>query len=180
MKRPLAGLVIAAMVCGFCSAQPKPERTAEQRAFGLGMDGPVVQHPVALSNEELSALASDELMKRELDRDPPIPKLTREGLEAGVIHLGLPGERDLVVVGSGALFAGANIGPFWIIRDLPSGPVIVLHVTTLSLSVLNSRTKGLRDIELFAATAIEGTTTALQFDGTRYALFKQRSGPLGK
>jgi len=175
MKSFFAGLLITTITCSCFSAQPKPKKEVEQQGFGLGMDGPVVEHPVALSDEELAVLANDELVKKELDQDPPIPKLTREGLEVGVIHLAGPNERDLVVVGSGSPFMGANVGPFWIIRDLPSGPVVVLHAITLSLSLRKSRTKGLRDIELFATTAVEGTTTVLHFDGAKYAFFKEWS-----
>jgi len=177
--RPVIALV-AAICCGIAYAQHNSGKATEQQAFNLGLDGPVVEHPIVLSDDELAALANDELMKRELDQDPPIPKLTREGLEAGVVHLGPPNERDLIVVGSGGPFIGANIGPFWIIRDLASGPVVVLHASTLSLSLRRSHTRGLRDIELFAATAVEGTTTVLHFDGKEYAVSKQWSEELGK
>jgi hypothetical protein len=72
------------------------------------MDGSVVRQPVVLSDADLAALAKDELMRLELNQDPPITKLTRDGLEAGLVHLHNPRERDLIVVGSGGPFMGAN------------------------------------------------------------------------
>jgi len=129
MRTALAIVIVAVLSASVTSAQPR--RSGEQESFGVGGDRPVVQHSVKLSDQELAALANDELVKQELDQDPPIPKLTREGLEAGVIHLGPPNERDLVVVGSGPPLMGANVGPFWIIRDLPTGPVVVVHAVCL-------------------------------------------------
>jgi hypothetical protein len=113
-----------------------------------------------------------------LDQDPPIAKLSREGLEAAVVHLGAPQERDLIVVGSGRPFIGANVGPFWVIRDLPTGPQVVLSMITLALTLQDTRSHRLRDIEAFAATAVEGTTTNFRFDGGKYIMYRQSSKEL--
>lgn len=162
-------------------AQSKPQTVTEQRTFNLGADDPVVNHPVQLSDAELAALADDETMHKELDhRDPPIPHLTREGLEAAVIHLNGPNERDLVVVGFGAPFIGANIGPFWVIRDLPAGPQVVFSTIALAITIQKTRYEGLRNIEAFAATATEGTTVNFRFNGRKYVEYKLKSGPLGQ
>jgi hypothetical protein len=180
IMKKLANVLLLAALCISATAQSKPPHAAEQHSFGLGMDGPVVQHPVVISDAELAALANDDLMHRELDQDPPITKLTREGLEAAVVHLHGPNERDLIVVGSGAPFMGANVGPFWVIRDLPTGPQVVLSTITLSLEIQRVSSNGLRNIETLAATAVEGSTTKFRFNGTKYVLFKESSFPLGQ
>jgi hypothetical protein len=173
--KTLANVLLLAALSISATAQSKPHQAAEQHSFGLGMDsGLVVQHPVALSDAELAALANDDMMRKELDQDPPIPKLTREGLEASVIHLHGPNERDLVVIGSGAPFMGANVGPFWIIRDLPTGPQVVLSTITLGLSIQKTSSQGFRDIEASVATAVEGSTTSFHFNGKKYVM-SQRS-----
>ncbi len=178
--RPLSIIFAVATLCIVVAAQSKPHAVVDQSAFNLGADGPVVQHLVVLSDAELAALASDEIMKRELDQDPPIPKLTREGLEAPIVHLCGPNERDIVVVGSGLPFIGANIGPFWVIRDLPNGPQVVFSTIALSVEIQKTSSKGLRNIEAFAATAVNGTTVDFRFNGTKYFEYREKSGPLGQ
>jgi hypothetical protein len=161
-------------------AQSRSHRSKEQHDFGLGADRPVVTHPVLLTEAELAALADDKLMQRELDQVPPIPKDTREGLEAAVVHLHGPQERDLVVMGSGRPYMGANVGPFWVIRDLPTGPQVVLSTIALVLTVQETSFKGLRNIGAFAATAVTGTTINFRFNGTKYVEYKEKARQLGK
>jgi hypothetical protein len=158
--------------CLITTVQAKTHRTAEQTSFGLGDLGPVIQHPVQISDPELAALAEDDVMLRELDREPPIGKLTREGLEAGVVHLHGPHERDLIVVGSGAPFIGANVGPFWIVRDLPDGPQVVFSTIALGISIQSTWFNQYRTIEASAATAVEVTTVRFRFDGKKYVVYK--------
>ena len=178
--KTLANVLLLAALCISATAQSKLSHAAEQHSFGLGVDGPVVQHPVTISDAELAALANDNMMRKELDQDPPIPKLTRKGLEAAVVHLHGPNERDLVVVGSGPPFIGSNVGPFWVIRDLPTGPQVVLSTITLALSIQKTSSQGFRDIETSAATAVEGSTTTFHFNGKKYVMSRQKSYPLGQ
>jgi hypothetical protein len=179
MKTILRFLIISAL-CTSAYTQSRPDQTVEQTTFNLGgVEDHVVQHPVVLTDPELAALAKDELMQKELDRKPPISKLTREGLEAAVVHLHGSQERDLVVVGSGRPFIGANVGPFWIIRDLPDGPQVVLSTIALSLEIQKSSFNSYRNIEALAATAVTGTTTSFRFDGKRYATYRGKSTNLG-
>jgi hypothetical protein len=174
MKQNFVVLALAAL-CIAVSAQSKPHMAAEQATFNLGADGPLVQRPVVLSDAELAALASAEILKRESDQDPPITKLTREGLEAGVIHLNGPNEKDLIVVGSGAPFIGANIGPFWVIRDLPAGPEVVFSTIALGLTIQKTRFNGLRNIEAFAVSGWGTTIIDFRFNSTKYVQYRDRS-----
>jgi hypothetical protein len=169
-------IVCSAAVC----AQSRLQPAVEQHVFNLGVDGPVVQHPVRLSDSELSALANDETMKQVLDQDPPITEVMREGLESAVVHLHSSQERDVLVVGSGDPFHGANICPFWVIRDLPTGPQVVFSTIALQVTIQRTSFNGLRNIEAFAATAIEGTTANFRFNGTKYVKCREKSAPLGQ
>lgn len=165
----LAALGVAA------SAQPSSRSAAEQRFFNL-VDA--VQHPEELSDAELAALANDELMRKELVPIPPGSRLTQDGLEAAVVHLCGSGERDLVVIGGGASFAGANVGPFWIVRDLATGPVVVLGEISLGLTIEGKRSNRCLNVTVFAATATDRTTTDYSFNGDRYIISKQKSSKL--
>ena len=166
------------LVCAAAlQAQSRPGRVKEQLDFALEGE---VKHPVALTDAELAALAGDEIMKRELDRDPPITKLTRQGLEAAVVHLRGTDERDLVIIGSGWPYLGANVGPFWVIRDLPTGPQVVFSTIALQVTIQRTSFNGLRNIEAFAATGIEGTTANFRFNGTKYVKYREKSAPLGQ
>jgi hypothetical protein len=176
--KTLPNFLLLSLICATMTAQTKSAPIAEQSVFNLGTDAAVVWHSVVLTNEELDVLAKDSLMRQELNQDPPIARLTGEGLEAAVVHLGVPQERDLVVVGSGRPFIGANVGPFWVIRDLPTGPQVVLSVVTLALTVQNTRFHELRNIEAFAATAAEGSITSFRFEGRKYMMYKQSTKQL--
>jgi hypothetical protein len=175
MKTIQAILILTAL-CAVASAQSNSTPAAEQRFFNLE---DAVQSPVRLSDAELAALAGDDLMRRELHQDSPGAKLTQDGLEAAVVALCDAQERDLVVIGNGAAFVSANAGPFWIIRDLPSGPVVVLSEVSLGLTIQAKRSKRCLNIETFAATATESTTTDFSFNGEKYIVSRQKSAKLG-
>jgi len=164
----LAALGIAA------SAQSNSPSAAEQRFFNLE---DAVQHSVELSDAELAALANDDLM-RKLRPDPSMPKLTQDGIEATVVHLCGSGERDLIAIGNGGGLEGANVGPFWIIRDLPAGPVVVFSEPSLGLTIDTKRSNKCLNVESTTATAVEITTTEFHFNGDRYIVSKQKSARL--
>ena len=82
------------------------------------------------------------------------------------------------MIGDGAQFAGANVGPFWIIRDLPTGPQIVLQSGMLGLTIEASRSNKCLNVEAFTATAVEGTTTEFRFNGQKYVVYKQKTAKL--
>ena len=158
-------------------AQPNSAPAAGQRFFNL-VDA--VQTSATLSDAELAALANDDLTRKELGPAPTGSKLTQDGLEATVVHLCGSDERDLVVIGDGAPYVGANVGPFWLIRDLPAGPVVVLGETSLSLTIETKRSNKCLAVEAFAATAIDGTTTDYSFNGAQYIVSKQKTTKLAQ
>lgn len=174
MKAIRSVLVLTAL-CVVASAQSNSNSAAEQRFFNLE---DAVQNQVDLSDAELAALAADDYFKGA--PQPQATKLTQDGLEATVVHLCGSGERDLVVLGDGEPYAAANVGPFWIIRDLPAGPAVVLSESSLSLTIEASRSNKCLNLETFKATATEGTTTDLRFNGQKYVVSKQKTAKLGR
>ncbi len=63
---------------------------------------------------------------------------------------------------------GVDNNWFWIFLKTGPGYHRVLTGGTISLGVLNSKTRGLRDIETGAATAQTNYTNIYKFDGVRY------------
>jgi hypothetical protein len=167
----IQGILVLAVLGISAPAQPKSEAAAEQRFFNIE---DAVQHRVELSDAELSVLANDDLMRTELHQDPAMPKPTQDGLEAGEVHLCRSGERDLVVIGYGAQFVGANVGPFWIIRDLKTGPVVVLSEITLGLVIETKRSNKCFNVEAIAATAAEPATKEFRFSGEKYIVYQPK------
>jgi hypothetical protein len=171
----IRNVLLLTALCVYASAQSNSKSPAEQRFFNLE---DAVLHQVDLSAAELSALAADAYFKGA--SQSPSTKLTQDGLEAAAVHLCGSSERDLVVIGDGAQYAGANGGPFWIIRDLPTGPQIVLQSGMLGLTIEASRSNKCLNVESFTATADEGTTTDFRFNGQKYVVYNQKTAKLGR
>jgi hypothetical protein len=172
MKR-IPNALILASICVVAAAQTKSGPAAEQRYFNLE---DAVLNQVDLSDAELTALNADAYFKG--ISQGPSTKLTQDGLEVTAVHLCGSSERDLIVIGDGAQYAGANVGPFWIIRDLPTGPQIVLQSGMLGLTIEASRSNKCLNVEAFTATAVEGTTTEFRFNGQKYVVYKQKTAKL--
>ena len=153
-------------------AQSNSKPAAEQRYFNL-VDA--VQHSEQLSDAELAVLASDDLMRTRFGAAVADGKLTQEGLEAAAVHLCGAEERDLIVIGNGGSYATTYAGPFWIIRDLPAGPLVVLSEISLSLSTDPKRSNKCLNLETFAVAGSDTTTTDYKFDGQKYVVAKQKS-----
>jgi hypothetical protein len=91
------------------------------------------------------------------------------------IHLDGPAEVDLVVQPrlqpdlrpSNRCILGANVGPFWIFRETPQANQL-LNTGGHDLTVLDSRTKGYRDIKVIVIALSGISTTIYKFDGQKY------------
>jgi hypothetical protein len=160
---------VLAAICVTASAQSKPQAAAEQRFFNIE---DAIQHRVELSDTELSLLAHDDLMRAQLHQEA---RIAQDGLEAAEVHLCGASERDLVIIGDGPQFSGANVGPFWIIRDLASGPMVVLSEVSLGLTIDTKRSNKCYNVEAIASTATQVTTTEFHFNGEEYTIFRQNS-----
>lgn len=165
-------MAVLVLVAGAgCAARGQETPVSEQMSFSE--DAPV-QHPVALSPEVLKALFETEEARQVLNfasdaaQDDPA-RLFR----ATEVHLGRPGEVDLVVVGVPPM-SGADAGWFWVVRSTRSGPKVVLYTGANSLKLTKGRTNGYRDIVTAWSSGGETQETTFHFDGKNYKAWKKK------
>jgi hypothetical protein len=164
----------------------------EQSSFSVELEVAPVQKPVALSPEALRVLATDKHISSCLDsQNLPAEKLPANWFIASLIHLDGPNELDLMVLPSGRLpetpkgeisanacLVGASTGGFWVLRQIPAGFQLVLSQMASGLSILKTRSNGLRDIQLYThASVSEHAITDFRFNGIQYRLFRTRIRP---
>jgi hypothetical protein len=94
---------------------------------------------------------------------------------ASETHLGVLGEKDLVVAGHGAM-SGADNDWFWVVRSAYKNPKVVLFAGGYSLELMKARAKGYRDIKSVWSSPSETGTKIYQFDGIRYKLWREKWG----
>jgi hypothetical protein len=108
-------------------------------------------------------------------------ELPAQWLLASEIHLGPPGELNLIVMGIGGL-RGAHSVPFWVFRKKREGYDLVLSTGGDSLKVLNARSNGYRTIKAYnvGQAGRTLTTAAYRFDGRRYQEYKIRTEAINR
>ena len=176
MKRipPILGLLV--MCSGIALGQDASSSRPEQLSFEIGHRRPVVKHPVPLSDADLAVLIKATPSQQDVSRlmadkpalTPSIPKLAREGLEAALEHLNGPAERDLVIIGSGRRYTKMDIAPFWVIRERPDGPILVLAVWTHEFRILETKHRGMADVGAWRNTGMGTSVTSFDFNGFKY------------
>jgi hypothetical protein len=92
---------------------------------------------------------------------------------AVVVHLSGSNEIDYVVQGNLPL-AGADCGWFWIVRSAPTHPKVVLFEPTGTIELLNSRTRGYRDIRSVWIMSGHRRTRLFHFNGTEYKRIEEK------
>jgi hypothetical protein len=170
---PLLALLVT---CGSGIAQEKPPALSEQTEFST--EDEAVKNPVPIPEDVLAILGAD-LMVRDVMKngDLPVEKPPLSWFSASCIHLADPRENDLVVMGQGQL-RGANVITFWVFRSAANGHVLVLTAPAHDLIVKTMRWKGLREIEMLAATAAQVHTVLFRFDGREYKVFREKWEPI--
>lgn len=132
-----------------------------------------IKNPVEIPNAVLRRLAQDGQFQRcydDIEKRTEKPSM-QEWFSAAAVRLDGDARADLVVKAEHPCLLGANIGPFWVFRNAGRGRYsLVLDLSTLSLHVLRTKTNGLRDIRISAATAQEVLTAVYKFDGKKYRL----------
>jgi len=93
---------------------------------------------------------------------------------ARVISLGTKGERDLIVMGKGPM-TGADNSWFWIVRQGPQSPNVVLWAGANSIIVLKTKTHGLRNIESDWCSAAFCESKRYKYNGTKYIVVWSKS-----
>lgn len=103
-------------------------------------------------------------------------ELTTESFLASEIHLDGPHEIDLIATGIGRL--RGNAAAFWVFQPSSRGYRLILLAVGHGFRVLDTRSKGYRDIE--TASPIAGTAyiARYRFDGNHYRLYRTKSEPI--
>ena len=91
---------------------------------------------------------------------------------AAAVHLDGSSETDLVVIGVCPM-CGAGLGWFWVVRSAYSDPKVVLFAPGTSLELLDSRTRGMRDVRSEWLGASQRSETIYHFDGSNYKQWKE-------
>jgi hypothetical protein len=154
------------------TAQSKRSHSSEQLAFSAEED--TVKKPVAIPQDVLAILATDEMVRNELENESlPTEKIPASWFAASAIHLSNSRETDFVVMARGPL-AGGNVVTFWVFRGTPHGHELIMTAPMHDLIVKNTHWKGYRDIELLSASAVKISTVLCRFDGRKYKEYKSK------
>ncbi len=185
----LLPLLILAFGVKGAGSQDVPSPSAEQSQYSMETDVVPIQHPVDVPESVVQLLRTDRLISncaRAAKMSPDqVPALW---FVASEIHLDGPHERDLLVQGRdlhaspspNACLMGANIKPFWVFRKTQNDYSLVLSIGAHDLRVLRTRSKGFRDIEVSAMTAVTGYSATYRFDGDKYQASKTDSSLRGR
>jgi hypothetical protein len=188
-------LALVVLFMGCVEAQtPKKENQAEQTNFSADQPpGPeFIRKPVEVPAAALQVL-------RDTLARGPLNCLKHNGITpddvpatwfvASEIHLDGPEEVDLIVQpnlpkimtnelphheAAGCLL-GANIGPFWVLRNTSGRYGLLLETYALGLEVLDSRTNFYRDIQTAAATAVAATTVVYKMAVAQYQIAEKKT-----
>jgi|SRR5208283_976001 len=192
----LALVVVSAVLClphVLTAQHAKPKQQKEQSDFGIELEAVPIQRPVTLRRAALDALSKDAGVASCLENEGLSPnELPANWFVASEIHLDGANESDLVVLPAGRLpdtpkgeispnvcFLGANTAQMWVLRNTQRGFKLVLSQIGLGLSVLTTRTNGLRDIEVGAAVGGYDHSIDYKFDGGSYKIAGRTSNLIG-
>jgi hypothetical protein len=148
---------------------------------GVPANAQQANSPAAFSSEEDSlpgAVALPECARTWLARDAHVSlgldrlqlslaQLPSSWFVAGVVNLGKPNEKLLVVMGTGEL-RGANISPFWILRWSGQSCDLLLATAAHHLEFLDRKTHGLPDVQIGFASTGNTSEHQYKFDGRAY------------
>lgn len=72
---------------------------------------------------------------------------------------------------------GANVIPFWVLRNIDGRYLLLLETYALELDVLDSRTNYYRDIQTVSSTAVVRTTLVYKMAVAQYQLADKKTEP---
>ena len=169
MHRLVALVVVGAFFATFGQAQTHKDSSArEQSEFGA--EDKKWDRPVPVPTAVLQILRS--AMKASPE------ELPAEWLLASEIHLTERDEIDLIVMGVGGLTL-PHAAHFWVFRGAHGQHELVLSTGGDSLTVLDRKWKGFREIRVYNNTASTTSGTIYSFDGRRYVVRLQNTAPIG-
>jgi hypothetical protein len=186
-------LLLAALAACTGGQTPKKENGPEQTVFGADpppgqfMQRPIQVPPAALQvlRDSLGRGANNCLTHNGVTADD----IPASWFVASEIHLDGPEEVDLIVqpnlpkIGTDELphheafgcVLGANVGPFWVLRNISGRYGLLLATYALSLEVLDSRSNFYRDIQATAATAATHTTVLYKMSVAQYLFAEKKA-----
>lgn len=168
MKQKLLFLSISVCLIMSATAQTKPRKStanAEQTSFGAEEK---IKHRAKIPRAILASLKTDERVKDCLAENDKSKGKFETWFSAAQVNLNGDAQSDYVVKPENACLFGANIVPFWIFRKNGGKYDLMIHAYSLGLDVLPGKTKGYRDVEIFAASATIGFGAKYKFDGKKY------------
>jgi hypothetical protein len=132
------------------------------------------EHEVTLPPDVLKALLNDDGIKSMLryatdyQRNHP-----SELFFATEAHLGRTDEVDFIVGGMPPL-CGASFDWYWVVLPIPKKPKLLLSASGNVIELMDSRTKGYRDIRTVGGTFWIFDEEVYHFDGKKYKLWKRK------
>jgi hypothetical protein len=183
----LLPLFLLAFVIKSVGLQDVSPPSADQSQFSMETDAVPIQHPKDVPESALQLLRNDRLVlncSRAAKMSPDqVPALW---FVASETHLDGHNEKDLVVQrrdlhlgpAPNACLMGVNVKPFWIFRETGMGYSLVLFVAAHDLKILETRSKGLRDVRASAMTAVTGYSATYKYDGEKYQVSQRDPKPL--
>lgn len=192
----MALVVVSAVLClpqVLAAQHAKPKEQAEQSDFGIELEAVPIQRPVTLQRDALDALSKDASVASCLENEGlRSSELPANWFVASEVHLDGANKGDLVVLPGGRLpdtpkgeispnacFLGANTAQMWVLHNIQRGFKLVLSQIGLGMSVLPTRTNGLRDIEVGAAVGGYDDSIDYKFDGESHKIAGRTSNLIG-
>jgi len=173
LGRPYPHALSAALVVLLLLGQPGlGAAPADQNSFSEA--GPL-ENPVPLAPEVLKVLLETDAAKEGLAYATAAQRANPAQLfRAAQVHLSQADEVNLVVIGICPM-CGADNAWFWVIGSATKNPRIILVAGGKELQLLDSSSKGYRDIQSVWSSPSETDTSLYHFNGVQYELRKRKS-----
>ena len=155
---------------------------SEQSHFSVELDITPIEKPVALSDDIMGVLKQDAVLRKAskpcLKVGESIDQIRPSWFVASEVHLSSASETDFVVLSKNGCLLGANVGPFWIVRQAPNESKVILSIGGHDLDILRTQWKGYSEVRVASATAKMFSSTTYRFDGRTYRTYKSKSEPI--
>jgi hypothetical protein len=160
-------LILAAPAAQGGAGGTQRGRVRQEEETSFNIEEPV-RSPVPLPEAVLGILARDEMVRACYAHEDEGAFAIKGWFAAARVNLGGAKGRDgyVVLPKEGCLLG--NVGLFWVFAPEGRGYRLVLKTRALSLSLGRARPRGLRAIEISAASGVYVFEAVYEYDGTRY------------
>jgi hypothetical protein len=190
LRRRCLTLIAVVFVALLTKAQDSV-KPSEQEQFGFGREqvGFVpIRQPIAIPQSALDVMSKDDIIAQCVkSKNSDFRQLPTQWFVAAAIHLHSSAETDLVIMprmlsveqdvkkSESGCWDGIKNGPFWILRKVRGGFIVVLSESADGLEIRPTRSRGVRDIWLSWITFDATGVMPMKFDGKRYVVAKNAS-----